>query len=380
MKKNYVYILIISLFLLIMILNVENREKTFQVDDIKYAVSIDGESASSFPEKAPYDVSVQCSGAEGYWDYEKWVAKVNNITDNVSCSISFASKEKINLNTYIKDTLTGTTVGDGQVVNENGYRYEGANPNNYIKFNGELWRIIGVFDSTSHRQTGAYLTKIIRNDSIGTYAWDGNNVNIWPNSSLYTLLNTYYYNAQDGTESGYCYKYSTTTTGNCDWTTGGINDYYRPMVKNVTWYLGGYSSTSATAEAFYGYERSTVDSNYYTNNKNYKTTSGYIGLMYASDYGYSVLSSSCARTIKLASYNTDACAGNSWLYKDGYAWTITHRTSSASSVCTVYSTGNLINYYNAYNGYASQPVLYLDSSVYILTGNGTESNPYVIDM
>ena len=26
------------------------------------------------------------------------------------------------------------------------YRYIGANPNNYVKFNDELWRIIGVFD------------------------------------------------------------------------------------------------------------------------------------------------------------------------------------------------------------------------------------------
>ena len=25
------------------------------------------------------------------------------------------------------------------------YRYIGANPNNYVKFNDELWRIIGVF-------------------------------------------------------------------------------------------------------------------------------------------------------------------------------------------------------------------------------------------
>ena len=40
--------------------------------------------------------------------------------------------------------------GTGQVVNENGYRYEGKNQNNYIWFNNELWRIIGVFDEASH--------------------------------------------------------------------------------------------------------------------------------------------------------------------------------------------------------------------------------------
>ena len=30
--------------------------------------------------------------------------------------------------------------------------------------------------------------------------------------------------------------------------------------------------------------------------------------MYPSDYGYSVLSSSCARTTNLSSYSSDACA------------------------------------------------------------------------
>ena len=37
-------------------------------------------------------------------------------------------------------------------------RYYGANPNNYVSFNNELWRIIGVIDGK---------IKIIRNESIG---------------------------------------------------------------------------------------------------------------------------------------------------------------------------------------------------------------------
>ena len=242
-----------------------------------------------------------------------------------------------------------------------------------------MWRIIGVFDETSHGQSGLNLTKIIRNESIGGYAWEKSQVNIWPTSSLYNLLNTYYYNATNGQDSGYCYQYSTSITGHCDYTNTGIQNNYRPMIKNVTWYLGGYSSNSATTESFFGYERSTSDDNYYTNNTSYKTTTGYIGLMYASDYGYSVLSSSCARTTNLGSYSSSSCGGSSWLKKEPKECTITHNASSSNFVFKVDTTGYLDNYY-VYDGSATRPVLYLDSSVYIIKGTGTESDPYIIAM
>ena len=379
MKKNYIYIFLIVILLLTLVIMLKEDSKTFEIDGIKYAVSVNGTNENDFPAKAPYDVVVQCNGADAYWDYENWESIIQNISGNVSCNISFTSKEKVNLNTYIKDELTGTTQGNGQVVNENGYRYEGANPNNYILFNDELWRIIGVFDSSSHGQTGEYLTKIIRNDILAGYAWDKSNVNIWPTSSLYNLLNTYYYNADDGTESGYCHKYSTKVTGDCDYRTGGINDTYRPMVKNVTWYLGGYSSYTVTANNMYTYERSIDDTYYYEDNRSNKTTTGYIGLMYVSDYGYSVLSSSCARTKNISSYSTDACAGNSWLFNTGYEWTIMHSTSNSSDGFYVCTAGNLISNF-AYYGYSTRPVLYLDSSVYKLSGEGTKTKPYIIAM
>ena len=151
------------------------------------------------------------------------------------------------------------------------------------------------------------------------------------------------------------------------------------MVKNVTWYLGGYSSTSVTTDNMYTYERSSDDTYYYTDNTSNKTTTGNIGLMYVSDYGYSVLSSSCARTKNISSYSTDACAGNSWLFNTGYEWTIMHRTSYSNDVFYVLNTG-ILSINNAHNGSATRPVLYLDSSVYILSCEGTKSKPYIIAM
>ena len=255
-----------------------------------------------------------------------------------------------------------------------GIRYEGKDPNNYIWFNNELWRIIGVFDEATHGVSGQNLVKIIRADSIGGLAWHKSNTNDWTASSLMNLLNGAYLNSQNGTGGEYCYGYSTTTPGNCDYTETGINATYRPMIENVTWHLGGYSSESATAEAFYGYERGTT---VYSGRPT--TATGYIGLMYPSDYGYSVLASSCARTTNLGDYDSATCAGQSWLYGQGYEWTITPRSSNSDGAFRLRIDG-YVNAAYANVGLAVRPVLYLDSSVYVIDGNGSISDPYIIGM
>ena len=327
--------------------------------------------------------TLSCNGATSSYNQKYQRVQISQINNKyTNCTLTYQTPSSKNyLNNYIIG-LSGTTQGTGQVVNENGYRYEGKNPNNYVWFNNELWRIIGVFDENSHGQGGQNLVKIIRNESIGGLVWDNDTTkssygkNDWTTSDLKNLLNGAYLNSENGTGGEYCYGYSTTVpAGNCDYTESGINDTYRPMIENVTWYLGGYSSTSATAEAFYGYERGdTVYSGRPT------STTGYIGLMYPSDYGYSVLASSCARTTNLGSYNNATCAGQSWLYGQGNEWTITPDSSISSNAFALDSDGHLSSYGTARNGSAARPVLYLDSSVYVIDGTGTQSDPYIIGM
>ena len=368
---SFIFCLIISVFIIIN----TKKDKSFIVDGIKYSTKLNGSYVSSFPTKGNYEVTVECENAKGRWNYTKWIAEISNISGYPSCNISFTSTTRTKLNNHII-SLAGTTQGTGQVVNENGYRYEGKNPNNYVYFNNELWRIIGVFDSTSHGVSNTNLVKIIRNDSIGGYAWHKSNTNDWPNSSLYHLLNDYYYTATDGTSSSYCYQSSTTVTGNCDYTQIGLQTDYRNMVQtNTTWYLGGPSNNSNPASTYYANERDS--SKIYSGRS--ASTPGNVGLMYASDYGYSVLSSSCARTINLGSYNTNACAGNAWLKKEAYEWTITHRSNSSYSVWYVDFPG-LVNDSYSLNGWASRPVLYLKSNVVKYAGDGSISNPYQIKL
>ena len=318
--------------------------------------------------------SINCTDGSATYNQKYNRVEISSINNNYStCTLNYAdSTSKVNLASYIIG-LSGTTQGTRQVVNENGYRYEGKNPNNYIWFNNEYWRIIGVFDSASHGQDNKNLVKIIRDGVLDGLAWDKSNSNDWTSASLNSLLNGAYYNAQDGTSSGYCYG-SSSTTANCDYTKKGIQSGYRGMIANVTWHLGGNSSNSATTEKFYGYERGTK---VFIGRP--KSTTGYIGLMYPSDYGYSVLSSSCARTTDLNSYSSATCAGQSWLYGKMEEWTLTSHSLGALYVFFFSSDGYLSSLSATY-GYGLRPVLYLDASVYKIDGDGSLNSPYVVGM
>ena len=322
--------------------------------------------------------SINCTNSDATYNQKYNRIEVSNInTKYENCTLNYTdSTSKVNLADYIIG-LAGTTQGTGKVVNEKGYRYEGKNPNNYIWFNNEYWRIIGVFDSASHGLDGKNLVKIIRASALGGLAWDKSVTNNWTTASLNFLLNGAYYNATDGTNSGYCIGNAARATiiSNCNYTKKGIQAGYRGMIANVTWYLGGYSSIKTTTDAFYGYERGTM---VYSGRPT--STTGYIGLMYPSDYGYSVLSSSCARTTNLDSYGTSTCAGASWLYGQGYEWLLTPFSTESVFVFFFSDSGDL-NYDCTVYGYNSfRPVIYLNASVYKIDGDGSLNSPYIIGM
>ena len=238
------------------------------------------------------------------------------------------------------------------------YRYIGANPNNYVKFNDELWRIIGVFDVDDGTGKIEKRLKIVRNESIGNYAWDNkdtttgaedeNGKNNWSDARLNYLLNpgheseTYggslYWNRKSGT----CYYGQNNATMSCDFTSTGLTDAAKEMIGDAKWYLGGTanytSSSNGLASHFYKYERgTTVYSGRSTN------WTGKVGLIYPSDYGYATSgNSSTTRATCLAKelYNWDgasACYQNDWLFKSSYMcpFRLTRLLVSTCSVSTV---------------------------------------------
>ena len=150
------------------------------------------------------------------------------------------------------------------------------------------------------------------------------------------------------------------------------------MVENVTWYLGGkkYNDDYTTAEAFYTGERDSTS----IQSGNTPSTTGYIGLMYASDYGYSVLSSSCDRTTNLGSYGTNTCGGSSWLKKETSEWTVTHEIAYPDSSSFYLDSAANLRYKDTNSGSTTRPVLYLKSNVQVYAGNGSISKPYQIKL
>ena len=299
-------------------------------------------------------------------------------------------------------------------------RYVGANPCNYVTFNGETagWRIIGVFDNQ---------IKLIRNESIGSYSWDtsasnvnsGLGINQWGESGEYTgadlmkLLNPGYDtnlaedssgNTISGTsvnnslywnkQSGNCYNSYNNGYTTCDFSATGLSESAKSMIDKHTWNLGSNDETTYTynnikAKPCYELERSNntgkiCASGTECNDTINRTTTweGYVGLMYPSDYGYAVggeARTNCLANTHLYDYQTNNCLTNDWLYfNDSGKWTMS--PSADSSYATyVFDVWYNVDYNSAGNDYSVRPALFLIPSIEI-SGEGTPSAPFTLSV
>ena len=113
---------------------------------------------------------------------------------------------------YIESLLPSNPTTMNNDDPDGNVRYMGANPSNYVIFNNELWRIIGVFDvASTYGGNTEKRVKIIRNESIGKYSWDNKTSgtgsstssygsNDWTDSALMEVLNNgAYWKRKSGT-------------------------------------------------------------------------------------------------------------------------------------------------------------------------------------
>ncbi len=280
---------------------------------------------------------------------------------------------------------------------DNNLRYIGSNPNNYVSFNNELWRIIGVFnnidDGTGKKETRL---KIIRDEPIGEYSWDNKasgtgsstsslGSNDWSDSSLQIVLNE---GAYWNRTSGSCPSGQNGATTSCDFSSTGLTAEAKSMIGNTKWNLGGTasytSSSNGLASHWYTYERGTeVYSGRPTE------WIGKVGLMYPSDYGYATSGGSttnretCLNTVlyNWNGSNVSDCKNNDWLYNsENHQWTLTSHSGASYGMYGVYSDGRM-NYYHAFvTTIVASPALYLSSNVKISGGDGSEGNPYTLSL
>ena len=363
--------------------------------DLYFAFYVDGVISSTMPAKGEgYTLDKEkttcTNGATVEWLDDEWAPKINNLTQTrTKCTLYFEKYIPPATETILAQGETEELKFDNTI--DNNLRYIGANPNNYVTFNNELWRIIGVFNNIDNGSgTKETRIKLIRDEPIGKYSWDNKpsgtgsstskyGSNDWTDSTLKEVLNNGpYWNRT----SGNCPSGQSGVTTSCDFSTNGLTEEAKRMISDAVWNLGGSSTyDDVTASMFYEGERGTT---VYSGHA--ETWTGKIGLMYASDYGYATSGGSttnretCLNTV-LFNWNTSSeCYNNDWLYKSGtYQWTLTPYVSYSTYVFYVYSSGYLGNQHPYFTCGVS-PALYLNSNVKISGGEGTESNPFNLSL
>ncbi len=276
--------------------------------------------------------------------------------------LSASIKLDLTYTQYSDGTSAETTIIGGQevpiMVSRDGlyvddyeagrYVYKGSDPNNYINFNGETWRII------SKEADGTY--KIVKSVKSDTIRFDDNS-NDWTTSEMNTYLNTVYF----------------------------VNDLSNNEKKHITshvFYNGTVTEDSVDLQSIINEEKS---SNWIGN----------IGLINVSDYIKSFISNDAINNLwgftnyNITKYNyqnsymTDILGG-----RYGDHWTINAVKGNDTELIDVYIEGNSSQAYirtldcrqDTYDNMTSTSAavaIFLNSDVKF-SGTGTSSAPYII--
>ena len=286
-------------------------------------------------------------------------------------------------------------------------RYYGSNPNNYVSFNNELWRIIGVFGNN---------VKLVRSEKLGNLSWDssessvnnGWGVNEWSQSDLKNYLNTMYYGGTEVT----CYGRNNNSTTTCP--TNKLDDASKTLIDNHLWNTGAIDVTDTTivnqetfalnTVPFYNAERGSVNGKICSSGNNCNDTvtrttkwTGYVALPYATDWAYASSESDCETNMN-AGFNVTAsspyeafanmsCKKNNWMHHEttteieDATWFMSPLTDPdyARHVLCVNGDGSTGDS-DAASPLFAFPTIYLKSNILIESGNGREDTPYILSL
>lgn len=226
------------------------------------------------------------------------------------------------------------------------YVYRGEKVNNYVKLDGNLWRIVKV-DSNND-------VVLISNDAYrNTRKWDDR------------------YNNERKLNSGYNdYKISRIKEF--------LDEVYTLSKKGDTSKYNVLPFSSSTAKRLTGYKLCYGNSNFNQNlnNNTYECQkvieNTKIGLLTLSDYINASLDSTCVSPSSKScqNYNYLSQLKRSW-------WLVTGNAANSYEVYEIDDAGR-VNIINA-SGYASvRPVVHLSSKIMYKSGTGREDDPYII--
>ena len=226
------------------------------------------------------------------------------------------------------------TEGDGLYADEyeeGKYTYKGVNPNNYITFNNETWRILSI--------DGDGKIKIVRDELLSDRAWDSTDSNQWDRpSDIKTYLNG---------------EYLDSITVN------------KEKIVPSTWSIGKVTNGNDDLAGQIASENET------------QSQEASVGLITVSEYLRANTNTELCGNLSLNNSNYSTCKTTNWLFKNDYYWTISPSSGNSNYVFRVYGNG-LVSSISANNINTVLPAITLSSDI-SLSGSGTAGDPYKIN-
>ena len=287
-------------------------------------------------EIAEYEVKYEYSNGKFS---EKQVVNEISIKDKYKNEDCISDEDKKSIATEIIKTLCSdneSCISNNLVKDVGGnIRYYGSNPNNYINFNDETWRIVGVFNVKKNKMdtTTEKRIKIVKEDVLERKLFHLSS-NDWVGSDLQLYLNGI---SKDN------YYYS-------------LNYASKNQIEKAIWNIGQVDNNTqdVSAQGIYEIEQTKFGENI-------------VGLINLSDYGYA--SGDMCK-------NVFECTSDNWLSGEDY-WTINgYPGDGGVFVWKVWNQrGIVMESSSALSGV--NPSVYLKSDIQ-MTGLGTIDSPYIL--
>lgn len=275
--------------------------------------------------------------------------------------------------------------GEGLYQYDTKYYFSGADVNNYVEFNDEIWRIVSI-----EEDGGVKIVKdsVVEINKIAQYE---NNSTFWGN-----YLSDYHKNKiitegkvpfdlkgqrpLDKTlENSYCIS----TSNGCNaYDTGTFLDLVVDNKSTVKKYLEEIYFPNMTQNAKEQVQNYTLNIGIVETNKSIDVvlrsekeniSISYIGLLNISDYVYATQDTTCRK-----SFDKEACANSNWLKIPNYQFHLLNgkKVSGNAQIWTI-STAGKITSQDANNNFYLRPVVVLSKNI-SATGTGTINDKYVL--
>lgn len=264
-----------------------------------------------------------------------WASDQSSSNTNVNLKISVSSKIA---NNVLTDRILNIASSDLIVDSFGNTRYYGENPNNYIMFNNELWRIVGVFKILKSEGRSEIRTKIVKDSPIAYLPYS-----LSDNYGFSSNIGSVLFDYCSGIENGHINTYLSNTS-------------YR-LIDNAIYNMGNIED-----------DRNYHASDYYDNEISMKDESGRDssmsligGLLSISDYYFA---------------SSDGMTNN--YLNNGNDYWVMNYNKDINKAYYIDENGNL-NLEDIKSTHNVKPTVFLKSTVAVKEGDGSLENPFVIE-